>query len=632
MNRRTLATMGIGSLLLVAVLAVDLLAPPPEAPGTVDVEPVSVTPVAGSSTCAVGDGRDGTTLTVTAARPGQVADGPAELDVRSLGDGSEELRTPPPVFPGVHTRVEVEGGEDHATGVSWRRGPVAVEREWRVGPPEEESPDEAAEDEAAADEAAEAEAAEDEAAADEAAEDEAAAEATDEEATDEEAADEEAADEEAEEPAEAGGIVSEVGEEFPPGTIAGPCPSAVAGRWVVPGMTTVGGSDARLRIANPYATDATLAIGFVTPEGPEEPLALQNLSVPAGGTMELAVNEFMPERADLSAVVRVLSGRAAVEGYQLTRAAIGDIDGASLLAASTGPSESWTVPWVEDSEAYDSWLWVVNLGDRPAPVELTLHTEEGGVPPEGLSEVTVAPGQLRRIDLRGTLPEGVSSAAVTARSEGAPIHVSAAVQRRDEDPAVSGFVVQLGVPDADADWVVTGGAIGEGRTELLEVVNPGSEPAELSVRLFNGAAVVEPEGFGELTLGPGARMRLDLREPLAGAGSWSAFVTSSAGEVVVGRIGLGGQPDGLHLLATPGTPASAWGAAGEALPSRPVPGSVQRIGTDLGVRSDDPFGNDAAGTPPAAPLDETDDATSDPDPDAEPEPDDEAVGDDGDEG
>jgi hypothetical protein len=581
MNRRSALTMVLGLLLIAGVLAVDVIAPPPEPATPSEVEPAAVTPVAGTSTCVVGDGRDGTELAVTAARPGEVGEGPAELELVTFDAGDETIDREPPLFPGAHTRIGVDASESSATSVSWRRAPVAIEREWRIGPTEAVDADEPDEP----DETDDAEETED-------------ADGTG-DADDAEDADEADDAEETEEGGAVAGLEEGVTDELPVGTIAGPCPSTISDRWVVPGMITVGGSEARLRIANPFGTDATVAVGFVTPEGPEQPLALQNLSIPAQGTLEVDVNEVLPERDDLAAVVRVLSGRAIVEGYQLTRAAIGDIDGASLLAASTAPAESWTVPWVADGEDDDAWLWVVNLGDRPAPVELTLHTSDGGIPPEGLSEVTVAPGQLRRIDLRGTFPEGVGSAGVTARSDGAPIHVSGVVQRQADDPAGTGFAVQLGVPERDASWVVTGGAIEDERRERLYVVNPGSDPAELSVVLFDGSSVTEPEALTGLTVGPGERQQLNIENELAGASSWSAFITASGGEVVVGRLGAGGSEDGLHMVTVPGTPARAWGATAVGLPARAVPGTVQRLGTTLGVRPASSFPEDGeAPTPP----------------------------------
>jgi hypothetical protein len=510
MNVRSASAVGLAAVVALAIAAVDVLAPPPPTAARTPEVLAAATPVSGSATCVVGDGREGTGTSLSIARPEGLGESPAGLELRGIGGGDVERAALPSLDPGEHLRVGVGSDAEQALAVDWRGGPVAVTRTWRLA----------------------------------------------------------------------------AGDELPAGTVAGPCPTEVASRWILPGMITVGGSEARIRVANPFGTDATIAIGFVTPEGPEQPIALQNLSVPARGAYELDVNEVLPERADLAAVVRVLSGRAVVEGYQLTRAAIGDIDGASLLAASTAPSETWTVPWVADTDTDDAWLWVLNLGERPAPVELTLHTIDGGIPPDGLTEVTVAPGQLRRIDLRGTLPEGVSSAAITARSDGAPIHVAGAVQRAGDEPEATGFAVQLGVPTTAPAWIVSGGGVQEGRRERLQVVNPGSEPAELDVVVSDGTNVSSPAELTGIVLGPGERRQLTLDEVVAGAPAWSAFVTATSGEIVVGRLGSGGGGGGLHLVATPGLPTTVWERSGLGLPTRAAPGIVQRLGTDVGVDQD----------------------------------------------
>ncbi|MFA9430082.1 DUF5719 family protein [Egicoccus sp. AB-alg2] len=526
-RRRTWIAAALAVVTAAGVLAADRLPDLPEASPAV-AAPAAEAAVSGAWTCPVGDGREGSELAITAARPGDVGAGPGLLELDVLEQGEARPSASPPVFPGAHVRTRVQGDADLATFARWSEGPVAVSREWRL----------------------------------------------------------------------------EEIDDVPEATVAGPCQHALSDRWVLPGMSTEGGHEARIRAANPFATDATVAVGFVTPEGPQEPLALQNLTVPAHGTLELTVNEALPEQPDLTAVVRVLSGRALVEGYQLARSEIGDVDGASLLSPSTAPAESWTVPWVSEAEGDTSWLWVVNLGDRPAPVELTLHTPDGGVPPEGLSELTVAPGQVRRVDLRGTLPEGVTAAAVTARSDGAPIHVAGAVLRGDDDTERTGFAVQLGIPSTDDAWLVSGGA-SAGRTERLDVVNPGSEPARFSVTLFNGATILRPDELADLEVGPGQSLPVLLNEALGEVDGWSAQVVASEGELVVGRVAAT-RSGVLSLVAHAGIPSAAWSPAGTSLVVQPEPGVVQRLGTARGIQAPDPLGRVDEEPVDEGPLDEAD--------------------------
>lgn len=375
-------------------------------------------------------------------------------------------------------------------------------------------------------------------------------------------------------------------DDLPPGTATGPCvPGTAATRWTVPGVSTAGGSEARLLLANPHGTGATVAVRFLTPEGPESPTRTRNISIGAEETAELVLNEYLPEEPDLSVIVEVLSGRVAVEGVQLTRSAIGGVDGVSLLQAATDPSEVWSIPAVIDGEGRASWLWVANDSDRSAPVELTLHTEEGGTVPQGLAEVAVPPGTVRRVDLRGTFPEATSTAAVTARSDGVPVTVSAVVQLADPDPDRTGFAVQLGTV-ADPVWTLVGTGR-EGRSEQLRLVNPGSEPATVDVAVWNGSNVTTPPELSALEVPAGALVVVPLGDIVGGAPSWALTVRATSGEVVAGNLGSDSEGP-AHLVASPGAP-SAWWRTPRTPVLRPAPGTAQRLGTELGIEPLDPL-------------------------------------------
>jgi hypothetical protein len=410
------------------------------------------------------------------------------------------------------------------------------------------------------------------------------------------------------------------GEDLPPGTAAGPCvPGTAATSWTVPGLTTTGGAEARLRIANPHGTGATVAVGFLTPEGPEDPTRLRNLSVGPRETIELVVNEYAPEQDDLAAVVEVASGRVAVEGVQLHRSAIGGVDGVSLLQAATEPAETWTVPWLIDGEDRTSWLWIANRTDRSAPVELTYHTEAGGIVPELLAEVSVPPGTVRRIDLTGTLPEGLESAALTARSDGVPITVSGVAELSSDTVDDTGFAVQLGAPATDAVWTLTGTGR-EGRNEQLRLVNPGSEPATVDATLWDGSQASQPDELTGIEVAPGALVVVPLQGLLEGAPWWALTVRADSGEVVVGSVGQG-DPDGpRHLVAVTGAP-SAWWTTARAPERRAAPGTAQRLGTELGIAPLDPLAPTEDATPPPPAAEERDEAEGTPDAETDAAPD-----------
>jgi hypothetical protein len=408
-------------------------------------------------------------------------------------------------------------------------------------------------------------------------------------------------------------------EELPPGTAAGPCvPGTAATSWTVPGLTTTGGAEARLRVANPHGTGATVAVGFLTPEGPDDPTRLRNLSVGPHETIELLLNEYVPEQDDLAAVIEVASGRVAVEGVQLHRNAIGGVDGVSLLQAATEPAETWTVPWLIDGEGRSSWLWIANRTDRSAPVELTYHTEAGGAVPELLAEVSVPPGTVRRIDLTGTLPAGLDSAALTARSDGVPITVSGVAELSAGDPDDTGFAVQLGAPATDAVWTLTGTGA-EGRAEQLRLINPGSEPATVDATLWDGSQATQPEELTGIEVAPGALVVVPLQGLLEGAPTWALTVRASAGEVVAANVGSGDPAGPRHLVASLGAPSAWWTTAG-APERRAAPGTAQRLGTELGIAPIDPLAPTEDGTPDPPAADERDGAEGSDGPDvAEPE-------------
>lgn len=407
----------------------------------------------------------------------------------------------------------------------------------------------------------------------------------------------------------------------PGGLVEGPCPASPSSRWVVPGLTTAGGASAHLVLANPFETDATLSISLLTPDGPVQPILLENVVVPRHAVRRILVNEHRPEELDVGLVVETRAGRVVAEAYQVVDAAVGGVEGVSLVPATAAPAETWTAPWfqddtppraplppepapepgaeepdpstteldagtetpsIDDAAGARSWIWVANAEDRPAAVTVTLHTVEGGVTPDGLEELTVPPGSTTRIDLAGLLPEGPRRGAWTVRSEnGVPIVAASATRLAADDEARTGIAVSLAAAAPDPVWVLSGRA-GAGRSAFVHLVNPTSEEASVRIDLWGGLGIVTAPELTSVTVPPGAVTSVDIGVHLPeSATEATAFVTVTAGRVVAGWQAQ--QAEGrLDLTASLGVPSARWSGGREVAPVTFEPGLSRRIGTQSG--------------------------------------------------
>lgn len=365
----------------------------------------------------------------------------------------------------------------------------------------------------------------------------------------------------------------------PRGTAIAPCQTEPSAAWIVPGVSTAGGAEAHLVLANPFDTDASVTITLATPEGLLEPERLQNVVVEKRSVRDVVLNDHAPERPDLGVRVATRSGRVVAEGYQTVSPAVGGVEAVSLAQAAAGGATTWTMPWVAHrGDATTSWLWVTNTGDGPAALTLTLHTAEGGSAPEDLQEIALPEGHMRRIDLAGNLPDGFEEGGVTLRSDnGQPVVASAAT--RVATPGRNGLSLHLGTPAPDDMWVLAGGATA-GRAHRVELVNPGGEPAEVAVALRGPDGVVAPEELAALTVPAGAAVSTDVDDHLPETDHHAVFVTAERGSVVAAyRIfNADGQ---LDLAVSPGVPGRRWVRTARVPPVRFAPGLAERMGTRL---------------------------------------------------
>lgn len=572
--------LAVVALVVGALVLVDLRMP---SEATDRSDPVAAGPaVGGAWYCAAGAVTETDELAVLTATP-TTSSNPSDTEVRAL-DGQSTVVATQPVFPGSArlTSLGVEGvqGDSVGAAVRWWDEPTATSRIWRIQG------------------------------------------------------------------------------QGPGGLVSGPCASGPSPTWYVPGMSTAGGATGQLYLANPFAADASVSISFTTPTGPVAPILLENVSVPSSSVAVVDLAEHIPRQADIGVAVETRSGRVVVEGVQRLDPAIGGVEGVSLVRAAPRLSETWTIPWsltdpvavAEPDPAADeaqapavteeptdagtepaeeptteepavdapserqvrtaspgrgtaSWIWVSNPGEEAAAVTVTLHTADGPVVPDIGDELLVEGGHVLRIDLRGLLPAGQSAAGATVRSENAvPVAAGLAtlVAPESDDPADTGYTAQLGWPSGDGAWVVPG-ETGEGRRQVLHVVNPGADPAVVDVAVWDGAALRRPDDLQGVAVPAGALVELDVTDVVAGAPQMAAFLTAVEGTIVAGRHAVGEGED-ADWVAHTGVPASLWSGGDVVPPVDHDPQLIERLGTTGGLPTVDPDAVEPSPTPTPTPT------------------------------
>ena len=331
-------------------------------------------------------------------------------------------------------------------------------------------------------------------------------------------------------------------------TATAPCESAPAERWIATGFNTTLGSRSTMHLFNPFTADAVVRLVFATPEGPVRLVLTDNMLVESGTTRSVNLGRFQPEITDLGVIVEVLAGRVVAQGEVTVDPPQGASGGSgrALLPAAPETSSSWSVAYAADGEGTESWLSVLNPGEREAAVEVRVSapSDEG----TGLvGEVSVPAGGVARVELSGASinPEfGVSLNVVNDE----PVVVSRLISlRMSGRESVTGG---LAAPALSTHWALAGGGAGE-RTGLVSVYNPSAEEATVTI-----AAAGAPAEWSAITLGPNARAKVLLADADADAAFLPVTVRSDVPVVADLRSTSAGER--LRLWVNVGVRAEQW--------------------------------------------------------------------------
>ncbi|MQA99076.1 MAG: hypothetical protein GEU78_02075 [Actinobacteria bacterium] len=305
------------------------------------------------------------------------------------------------------------------------------------------------------------------------------------------------------------------------------CSRTAAARWYFAAGSSVLTADDRLLIHNPFPEDAVIGVVFVTPDGESSPANASDLAIPAGKSLMLRVNDFVTAERLLSAIVTADRGRVVAWRLMLEQPDALPEGVVSTLGAK-GPAATWYFPAGHVQPGVREVISVLNPTDREALVTVSLATRSGAVQPRGLAEVRIPSHTSAAFSLPAKVgPKqanvGGASAIVAAQNNVAIVAERTAYYSTS---TLRGIESEVGARTTSTGWALPPLAP-DAATDRLSLLNPGAEPASISVTLYGpDSEPLQPKQLQGVRLSPGLRGELAL-DDIEGAGHMVAVVTSS---------------------------------------------------------------------------------------------------------
>lgn len=330
------------------------------------------------------------------------------------------------------------------------------------------------------------------------------------------------------------------------GLAAAACQAPLAESWLVGGATTLG-SSARLVLANPGRTAATVTVDVWGATGPlDDGRTLQYL-VPPGSERVVLLEGVAPEEARV--VVRLRSAGGLVAGHLQVSELRGLVPaGVDLVVPSGAPATRQVIPGVVLLEAAPGSADAAQLrllapdGDARARVRLLGPAGEVELP--GAQDVPLVAGEVLDVPLTG-VPDGAWAVVVEADAPvvaGALLTTGPGVGTPEDEavtrpreiawaPSLRGTVAtSVALPRPGWPFLTVVSTADEAVTVPVTVVMPdGSEHALSPVRVpgtSTRTVGLRLEGDDRMPVG----VRLGDGEPLPEGVAWAAFVRGETGD------------------------------------------------------------------------------------------------------
>ncbi|VEG29918.1 DUF5719 family protein [Actinomyces howellii] len=310
------------------------------------------------------------------------------------------------------------------------------------------------------------------------------------------------------------------------GLTTAPCtpPSAVS--WMVGGSSAVGTS-AELRLTNPGVTVVTATVRLYGSTGEIALPSNGQVVVPAGQTVGMLLES--AGATDSRVALSVEADGGTLVPFLVTEALNGETAaGTEVISPGAAPSTDLTVPGVvlvegaDQGEASDQEatgagaagetglvhrspvVRVVNPGQEPATVAVSLIGDQGEQPLAGAESVVVDPGAVFDISLAGTTPGSYGVRVTSDAPVGAAVSL---VRSAGEYPERSGTALR------DVAWAqaASPGALeaavvalprGNGMAPALALTNSGTTPSTVTLTAADGQWTTQVEVPASTTVTP----------------------------------------------------------------------------------------------------------------------------------
>lgn len=330
------------------------------------------------------------------------------------------------------------------------------------------------------------------------------------------------------------------------GAGAARCSHVASQDWYFPEGSSALGFDERLILYNPFPDEAVARISFLTPTGDVRRAKLaEGIAVPANEVRIVKLNEYVPPQNMLGSLVQMNRGRVVAWRASIIHPKE-QPSGLQFTLGARAPATVWYMPAGSIEEGIDPRVSLMNPGRREAVVSISLVTAEETVQPPKLVEVRVAPQTTMRVVLSEMLGRGQSDlggAGIVVRSTN-DVGVIAERTLWYDLAAVTGVSSEIGAAVARERWIVPQ-ALHKPTTDTLLVLNPGPEPATVTVTVLSeSAGPSTPPDLRDIRVRPGTRRRIELSEP------GRMLLVEADGPVVVERSATAGR-DAAAVLGVP---------------------------------------------------------------------------------